>query len=171
MIRSFGNKTPRIAESAFISEAAYVIGDVEIGENSGVFPGAVIRGDFASIKIGRSTMVEDNCVIHCGEPLEIGDHNTIGHSVVIHCTRVGSHCLIGNHATILDNAVIGDNCVIAAGCLVTPGMKVPDNSLVVGLPGVIKEMPAEMMKRRKGGGGQAYSDLLKQYKQQPELKS
>ena len=62
MIRSFNGKTPQIAESAFVSEAAYVVGDVEIGENSSVWPGAVIRGDFGQIKIGQNTQVEDNCV-------------------------------------------------------------------------------------------------------------
>ena len=68
MIRSFNGKTPRIAESAFISEAAYVIGDVEIGENSSVWPGAVIRGDMGKITIGDNTAIEDNCVIHSGSP-------------------------------------------------------------------------------------------------------
>ncbi len=66
MIRSVNGKTPKIAESAFVSEAAYVIGDVEIGENSGIWPGAVVRGDFASIKIGSNTMIEDNSVLHGG---------------------------------------------------------------------------------------------------------
>lgn len=170
MIRSFGNKTPRIAESAFVSEAAYVIGDVEIGEDSGVFPGAVIRGDFASIKIGRNSMVEDNCVIHTGEPLEIGDRVTIGHNVVMHGLKIGNHCLIGNNATILDKSIIGNFCIIAAGCLLSPGMKVPDNSMVMGLPGVVKPL-SSAMKKRLEGNGQAYARLLKQYKQQFELKS
>jgi carbonic anhydrase/acetyltransferase-like protein (isoleucine patch superfamily) len=170
MIRSFGNKTPRIAESAFVSEAAYVIGDVEIGEDSGVFPGAVIRGDFASIKIGRNSMVEDNCVIHTGEPLEIGDRVTIGHNVVMHGLKIGNHCLIGNNATILDKSIIGNFCIIAARCLLSPGMKVPDNSMVMGLPGIIKPL-SSAMKKRLEGNGQAYARLLKQYKQQFELKS
>jgi len=73
VIRGFGDKVPRIAASAFISEAAYVVGDVEVGENSSVWPGAVLRGDFAPIKIGSNTQVEDNCVIHTGEPLTIGE--------------------------------------------------------------------------------------------------
>ena len=68
MIKSFRGKTPRIAESAFISEAAYIVGDVEIGENSSIWPGAVIRGDFGKIKIGENTAVEDNSVIHSGSP-------------------------------------------------------------------------------------------------------
>lgn len=168
MIRSFGEKTPRIAASAFISEAAYIIGDVTIGEDSGVFPGAVIRGDFARIAIGHNTMIEDNTVIHTGEPLEIGNRITIGHNVVIHCRKIGNFCLIGNNATILDEAVIGDFCVIAAGCLVSPGMTIPDYSMVVGLPGVIKPLPPALKKRLERNG-QAYGQLLQQYRKQPEL--
>ena len=83
MIRKFNGKTPKIHPSAFVSEAAYVVGDVEIGENSGVFPGTVIRGDFANIKIGSNTMIEDNCVVHTGSPMEIGDNVIIGHGVVV----------------------------------------------------------------------------------------
>ncbi|MEE8400075.1 MAG: gamma carbonic anhydrase family protein, partial [Desulfobacterales bacterium] len=75
MIRSFNGKTPRIAPSAFVSEGATIIGDVVIGEGSGVWPGAVIRADFATIEIGRDTMVEDNCVIHSGDAMIIGDNN------------------------------------------------------------------------------------------------
>ena len=122
MIRSFENKTPKIANSAYVDEAAIIIGDVEIGENSGVFPGAVLRGDFAHIKIGNNTMIEDNSVVHSGEDLEIGDNVTVGHGVVVHGTRIGNHCLIGNNATILDNSKIGNFCVIAAGALVSTGM-------------------------------------------------
>ncbi len=123
MIRSFNGKTPKLAESSFVSEAAYVIGDVELGENSGVWPGAIIRGDFAGIKIGHNTMVEDNCVLHTGTPMEIGDNVIIGHSVVVHGKKIGNNNLIGNNATILDNAQIGSFCIIGAGCLVSPGMK------------------------------------------------
>ena len=106
MIRSLGDKTPKIADSAFISEAAYVIGDVEIGENSGIWPGAVVRGDFGSIRIGRNTMIEDNCVVHGAVPMEIGDNVLIGHAVVVHGKKVGNNTLVGNNATILDDAEI-----------------------------------------------------------------
>ncbi|MDP2919085.1 MAG: gamma carbonic anhydrase family protein [Dehalococcoidia bacterium] len=170
MIRSFEGKTPRIAESAFVSEAAYVIGDVEIGENSGVFPGAVIRGDFARIKIGNGTMVEDGTIIHSGSDVEIGDNCTIGHSVVAHGTRIGNNCLIGNNATILDNAKVGNHCVIAAGSLIPQGTEVPDYSMVMGIPGVIKEI-SPALRQRLQSGNQAYAQLLKRYKKQPELGS
>ena len=140
MIRSFNGKTPRVADSAFVSEAAYVIGDVEIGDGSGIFPGAVIRADFGSIKIGRNTMVEDNSVIHSGGSVEI--------------------------ATLLDNAEIGSFCIIGAGCLVNQGMVIPDNSFVVGIPAEIKGQvaPERWEQRRSGRGG--YSELVKMYKEQ-----
>jgi carbonic anhydrase/acetyltransferase-like protein (isoleucine patch superfamily) len=167
MIRSFNGKTPKVADSAFVSEAAYVIGDVEIGEGSGIFPGAVIRADFASIRIGRNTMVEDNSVIHSGGPVEIGDNVTIGHSVVVHCSRIGNNNLIGNNATLLDDAEIGNFCIIGAGCLVSQGMKIPDNSFVVGIPAEIKgQVPPERWQRRRRGGGGGYSNLVKLYKEQ-----
>ena len=167
MIRSFHGKTPVIAETAFVSEAAYVVGDVVIGEGSGVFPGAVIRGDFADIRIGKNTMIEDNSVVHSGDPLEIGDDVTIGHGVVVHCMKVGNDCLIGNNATLLDDAEIGNFCVIGAGCVVSKGMVVPDHSLVVGVPGKIKRtLTSGTAGRAKSGGSRSYHDLVRLYKQE-----
>jgi carbonic anhydrase/acetyltransferase-like protein (isoleucine patch superfamily) len=165
MIRSFEGKTPKIADSAYIDEAAIIIGDVEIGENSGVFPGAVIRGDFARIKIGNNTMIEDNSVIHSGEDMEIGDNVTVGHGVVVHGVKIGSHCLVGNNSTILDNSKIGNYCVIAAGALVSTNMEVPDYSMVVGIPGASKPINERMRKRLQGSGQSAYAELVKRYKQ------
>jgi carbonic anhydrase/acetyltransferase-like protein (isoleucine patch superfamily) len=144
MIRSFNGNTPKIAETAFVSEAAYIIGDVEIGENSSVWPGAVIRGDFGRIKIGKNTAVEDNCVIHSGSPeidlseLLIGDNVHIGHGAVVNCRKIGDHVLIGMNATILHDAEIGNFCIIGASCLVSQEMKIPDRSFVVGVPAKIK---------------------------------
>ena len=166
MIRSFNGKTPRVAESAYIDEAACIIGDVEIGENSGVFPGAVIRGDFARIRIGANTMIEDNSVIHSGAPLEIGEYVTVGHGVVVHGERIGNNNLIGNNATILDDSVIGSYCVIGAGCLVSRGMEIPDRSFVVGIPAEIKREISPQMLQRLQGGSQSYADLLRQYKRE-----
>ncbi len=169
MIRSFNGKIPSIAESAFVSEAAYVIGDVEIGEGSSVWPGAVIRGDFAEIKIGRNNLIEDNCVLHSGIPMEIGDNNTIGHGVVVHGLRIGNSNLIGMNATVLDNVEIGDHCVIGAGCLVSQGMKIPDYSFVVGVPAEIKRQISPDRRRQRhggGGGGGGYAELTKKYKEQ-----
>ncbi len=136
MIRSLGDKVPRIAESAFISDGAYIIGDVEIGEGCAAFPGAVIRGDFGLIRIGKNVMIEDNVVLH-GAPsgLDIGDGVTLGHGAVVNSRRIGTRVLIGMNATILHDSEIGDRCIIAAGAVVGQGMKVPDGSFVAGVPG------------------------------------
>ena len=172
MIRSFNGKTPKIAESAFVSEVAYVVGDVEIGENSGIWPGAVVRGDFASIKIGCNTMIEDNSVVHSGVPVEIGDNITIGHSVVVHGIKIGNNTLIGNNATILDNAQVGSFCVVGAGCLVSQGMEIPDNSFVVGVPAEIKGQVSPEQRRQRQQrpqrqqGPQGYAELVRLYKEQ-----
>ena len=163
MIRSFNGKTPRIAESVFISETAYVIGDVEIGDGSSVWPGAVIRGDYSGIKIGRNTQVEDNCVIHSGI---IGDRVHIGHGAVINCRKIGNNVLIGMNSTILHDAEIGDFCIIGGGCLVRQGMKISDNSFVAGVPGEIKGEPSPQQLQWVQRGPQNYAKLAQQYKEQ-----
>jgi carbonic anhydrase/acetyltransferase-like protein (isoleucine patch superfamily) len=145
MIQGFEGKTPHIAESAFIHESSYIIGDVEIGENSNVWPGAVIRGDFGKIIIGANVAIEDNCVIHSGTPsinsnpdLEIGDNVNIGHGAVVNCRKIGHHVLVGINATILHDAEIGNFCIIGAGAMISQGMKIPDRSFVAGVPAKIK---------------------------------
>ena len=95
MLIAIDGKTPQVAESAWIGPGAIVIGDVVIGERSTVWPGAVIRGDFAPIRIGANVHVEDNVVIHSGEGITIGDDVSIGHSVVVHCSEVHGGVLLG----------------------------------------------------------------------------
>jgi len=166
MIRSFRGKTPKVAESAFVSEAAYVIGDVETGENSGIWPGAVVRGDFASIRIGGNSQIEDNSVLHAGTPMEIGDNVIIGHGAVMHGKRIGNNTLIGNNATILDEAEIGDYCLIAASCVVTEGMKIPSRSFVAGVPAKVKGGISPQHLKWLQEGYQVYTKLAAQYKEQ-----
>lgn len=172
MIKSFKGKTPKIAPSAFVSEAAYIVGDVEIGENSSVWPGAVIRGDFGKIVIGKHTSVEDGCIIHSGsrpgspEAITIGDYVHIGHGAVMDCRRIGNNVLIGMNATILHEAEIGDYCVIAAGCLVSQGAKIPERSFVVGIPGKIKGEVTPQQLWWVEEGSRLYGELAEQYKQQ-----
>ena len=166
MIRSVGGKTPKVAESAWVSEAAYVVGDVEIGEGSSVWPGAVIRGDFAPIRIGSNVHVEDNCVLHSGELMTLHDNITIGHGVVVHCREVGSNCLLGNNSTILDRAVIGDFCIVGAGALVKADTIGPEGSFVVGVPATVRPGKPEQVARmrRRGSTEGGYASMLKMYK-------
>ena len=138
MIKPFNGKIPRVAESAWVSETACVIGDVTIGEYCCLWPGVVVRGDFAPITIGDNTDIEDNSVLHVKARMNIGKNVVIGHNTVIHCTGIGNNTIIGNNATILDETVIGERCVIAAGAVVTPGSQIPDESFVTGVPAVVK---------------------------------
>ena len=168
MIRTINGKTPRIAESSFISEASYVVGDVEIGENCGVWPGAVIRADFGRIKIGNIVEVEDNCVLHAtpDAPMEIGDNVVITHCAMVHARRVGSNVFIGINSTILPGAEIGDYCVIAANTVVAEGMIVPDRSFVAGVPAEIKGKVTEKQLVWVKRHPSVYPQLAKQYKEQ-----
>lgn len=140
-VKSFGDKVPRVSPTAWVSEAAYVVGDVEIGDDSSVWPGAVVRGDYGSIRMGVNTAVEDNCVVHCAGELVIGDDTIIGHAVTVHGAAVGSRCLIGNASVLLDHSRIGDLCVVTAGALVLARTVVPDRSWVVGSPAHIEPLP------------------------------
>ena len=138
MIRSVDGMTPKIHPSAFISETAYVVGDVEIGENTSIWPGAVIRADYGKIIIGRNCSIQDNCVLHTDDFLELGDSVLMTHGAVIHGGSVGSNVLIGVNAVLLEDSHVGNDCLIGALALVRG--EIPDHSLVVGVPGRIKPM-------------------------------
>ena len=147
MIRGFSGKTPRIHPTVFVSEACYIVGDVEIGENSSVWPGAVIRGDFGRITIGRNSVIQDTCVIHTDGSLDIGDNVLVTHGAVIHGRRVGNNVLVGINSVILELAEIGDFCPIGAGAVVLADARIPGQSLVVGVPGQARPLSQENRKR------------------------
>lgn len=133
---------PKIHRSSFVHETAVVIGNVEIGKNCGIFPHAVIRGDQNKIVIGDGSNVQDCCVIHCDaeHDVKIGRNVSIGHCAMVHGATVEDNVLIGIHSTILNGAVIKQGSIIGANALVKSDMEVPENSLVLGIPGkIIKE--------------------------------
>lgn len=143
MIYSLDNGTPQSGENVYVAPTATVVGDVVLGNNVGVWFGAVIRGDNERITLGDGTNVQDCCVLHTdpGCPLNIGTNVTIGHKAVLHGCTVEDGCLIGINAVILNNARIGKNCLIGANALITDGKEIPPNSLVVGAPGrVIRQL-------------------------------
>ena len=174
MIESFKGKTPRIAASAFVHPAAHVIGDVEIGENSSVWPGAVIRADFGNreigggMKIGRNTYIEDNAVLHFTE--EIGDNVIIGHGAVVEALRVGDNVLIGDNATVLADAKIGSFCIIAAGTVVREATHIPDRSFVTGVPGEIRGEVSEELLAKIDGARARLVPLLAEHKKKEGMK-
>ncbi|MBL1405646.1 MAG: gamma carbonic anhydrase family protein [Rhizobiales bacterium] len=123
----------------WIASNATVIGNVSVGEDVGIWFGAVIRGDTESIIIGAQTNIQENSVLHAdpGYPINIGKGCTIGHKAMLHGCTIGNNSLIGMNATVLNGAKIGNNCLIGAGALVPEGKIIPNNSLVVGMPGKV----------------------------------
>lgn len=120
----------------WIAPGAQVIGDVELGEDVGIWFGAVLRGDNDPIVIGAGTNIQDGVMVHTdpGKGVTIGEGSTIGHHAIIHGCTIGNNSLIGMGATVLNGARIGDNCLVGANALITEGKTFPDNSLIVGSP-------------------------------------
>ena len=138
MIRSLGDKTPKVADTAWVSEFAYVVGDVEIGEYCSIWPGVTIRGDGeGKVSLGNYVNVQEGSVVH-GSDMYIEDYVTVGHCVVVHCDRVGEGSLLGNNCTVLTDVTLGRQCLVAANSVVLSGSKIPDRSFVTGVPGSVK---------------------------------
>ena len=142
-IRTFQGKTPSLGERVFVDASAVVIGDVEIGADSSVWPLVTIRGDMHRIRIGARTSVQDGSVLHIthagpfnpdGFPLTIGDEVTVGHKVLLHGCTIGSRILVGMGSIVMDGAVIEDEVILGAGSLVPPGKVLESGYLYVGSP-------------------------------------
>ncbi len=164
MIRSFKGVTPKVHPTAFVSEAAYVVGDVEIGENASVWPGAVIRGDMGKIVIGKNSNVQDNSVIHADRGARIGDGVTLGHSVMCHARMVGDNCLLGNGCVVNDGAEVGEYSIIASGAVVLEKVKVPAGSLMVGTPAKVIGPTTERHREMITGTARGYVERGRTYK-------
>jgi len=132
--------------SAWLAPQSVVIGDVEIGAESSVWYGCVLRADVNRIVVGARTNIQDHCVLHVesrGHPCILGDEVTLGHRAVVHACTVRDGALIGIGAIVLDGAEIGEEALIGAGAVVSPGTVIPDGALAVGVPArVIRTMSA-----------------------------
>lgn len=141
MILAYRGIMPQIAASAFLAPTATVIGDVQIGEEAGIWFGVILRGDVNRIRIGRRSNLQDGTIVHVTSgthPTIIGDSVTVGHGVKLHGCTIGCGCLVGIGAIVLDGAEVGEESMIAAGSLVTPGTIVPPRSLLVGSPARVR---------------------------------
>lgn len=131
---------PKIHETVFIAPTAVIIGNVEIGEGTNIWFGAVLRGDFGKIVVGENTSIQENVAIHCtpGQSAKIGSHCIIAHGAVIHgpC-EIGDGCLVGMGATLIHNSKLGHGSLLAAGAVLT-NKEIPPNSMVVGIPAKVK---------------------------------
>lgn len=142
-ISSYLNITPTLGARVYVAPSADVIGKVAIGDDSSVWPMAVVRGDVHAIRIGARTSIQDGSVLHVthdgpyrpgGRELIVGDDVTIGHRVVLHACTIGNACLIGMGAIVLDEVIIEDQVMIGAGAVVTPGKRLESRGLYVGSP-------------------------------------
>ncbi|MFK0272935.1 gamma carbonic anhydrase family protein [Ensifer sp. NPDC090286] len=139
--------------SYWVAPDANVVGQVEIGDEVGIWFGVTLRGDNEPIRLGARTNIQENVVIHVdpGFPVTIGEGCTIGHGAIIHGCTIGENSLIGMGATVLNGAKIGRNCLVGANALVTEGKEFPDNSLIVGAPAkairTLDEAAVEGLKR------------------------
>jgi len=152
-LSSYLSTSPDVAERVFIHDSAQVIGDVTIGLDSSVWCNTVLRGDVNRIVIGTGSNIQDFAMGHVshksakkpeGSPLIIGDHVTVGHSVILHGCRIGNECLIGMGSIVMDDVVVEDRVMIGAGSLVSPGKVLKSGHLYVGRPAVaVRELTAE----------------------------
>lgn len=142
-IRPYLEFSPQLDARVFIDPSALVIGDVQIGEDSSIWPMVTIRGDMHRIKIGQRTSIQDGSVLHIthagpynpdGFPLTIGSDVTVGHKALLHGCSIGDRVLIGMGAIVMDGAIIEDEVMVAAGSLVTPGKKLESGYLYGGSP-------------------------------------
>ena len=161
MIYEFEGFIPVVHESAFVHPQAAVTGNVTIGRDVYVGPGAAIRGDWGGIVIEDGCNVQENCTIHMFPGvvvvLEAAAH--IGHGAIVHGARIGANALIGMNAVIMDNAIVGSGCVVGALCFVPTGMEIPPRKVVVGNPAkIVKDVSDEML-AWKSSGTQLYQQL------------
>ena len=161
MIYEFNEFKPVVHESAFVHDLAAVTGNVYIGRDVYVGPGAAIRGDWGEIIIEDGCNIQENCTIHVfpGKSVVLRESAHIGHGAVIHGGKIGSNTLIGMNSVVMDDAEVGDECIIGALCFIRAEMKIPNRKLVVGNPAIIKGNVSDDMLEWKSEGTKIYQEL------------
>ncbi len=164
MIYEFNGYKPVIDKTAFIHPLAAVTGNVIIGKNVYVGPGAAIRGDWGAIVIEDGCNIQENCIVHMfpGVTTVLHKNAHIGHGVIIHGAIVGENSLVGMNAVIMDNVEIGKECIIGALTLIPANKKFPNRKVVVGNPGKITKDVSDKMIKWKTEGTELYQQLPKQ---------
>lgn len=160
-IFAFNGYVPVVHESAFVHPNATVTGNVIIGRDVYVGPGAAIRGDWGAIVIGDGCNVQENCTIHMfpGVTVVLEESAHIGHGAIIHGAHIGRNVLVGMNAVVMDDVDVGAECIIGALCFVPQGMRIPPRQVVVGNPAkIVKEVSDEMI-AWKSDGTQLYRAL------------
>ena len=151
-ILPFGDRNPEIDPEAYVSPQATIVGDVEIGARANIWPGVVIRGDHASVRIGESTCIQDSTVIHAhseDNPAIIGNHTVIGTASVIHGVYIGDTASIGEGCVIFDGATLGEGVMLAPGSIVPSNVVISPRSLNSGAPAAqIRELSRDEVEQQ-----------------------
>lgn len=152
---------PKVDPSCYVAPEAIIIGDVEIAKGCSIWPYAVIRADLSPVRIGEGSSIQEHCQIHGnpGKPTIIGKNVSVGHGAIIHAARIGDYVIVGMNSTVLDEAEVGSGSIIGAGAVVRAGEKVPEGSLVVGVPAkIVKQGDPALMEAAKRNA-EAYHEL------------
>lgn len=161
----FKGKVPQVAESSFLAANAVLIGDVDVGAGASIWFGAVLRGDYGPIRIGPSSNIQDNVVVHSetASGTIVDARVTVGHAAILHGCWIGSGCVIGMGAVLLTGSRIGPRSMIGAGSVVLEDFEMPAGMLAAGNPAIVKKAldgrAAEWMRR----GADSYSELMQEY--------
>lgn len=154
MIYRFGDDIPVVDPTSFVHPLAAVTGNVVIGKNVYIGPGAALRGDWGAIIIHDGCNVQENCTIHLfpGVTVVLEEAAHIGHGAVIHGAHIGKNCLVGMNSVVMDDVEIGENSIIGALTFIKAGEKIPPRSLVAGNPGkIIRQLTDEMIQWKSEG--------------------
>jgi phenylacetic acid degradation protein len=166
MIYEFNGYKPVIHPSSFVHKEATIIGNVIIGKDVYIGPGASLRGDWGQITIEDGCNVQDNCIIHIfpGKDVVLQENAHIGHGAIIHGANIGKNSMIGMNAVVMDDANIGDECIVGALCFVKGEMRIPNRKIVVGNPAQIKGDVSDDMINWKSKGTELYQELPEECK-------
>lgn len=161
----FEELKPVVGNNSYVAHSAEVVGDVKIGENCYIGPGAKIRGDYGSVMIGNHTSVQENCVLHAGpdQSISIGDNVSIGHGAIVHGTTIHNFVIVGMGAIVADHSEINDWCIVAAGALVTSNTIIERESLAVGVPAKIIRKITDENRNLISFTANLYSQLAPRY--------
>ena len=151
------------AAMIYVAPTAVLVGDVSVADGGSVWHGAVLRGDIDAVVVGRDSNVQDNAVLHVDRrmPCEIGDHVTVGHSAVVHGTRVVGDCLIGMHTTLNSGTMIGRGSLVAAGAVTRENAEFPEESVIASVPAKVLRKVDETLWKRIELSWKIYRDLAK----------
>lgn len=165
VLYQFDGKNPEIGQQSYVSESAEVIGSVRIGRLCYIGPGAKIRGDYGSIRIGNNTSIEENCVLHArpGETCTVGDMVTVGHGSILHNCLIRDYAIVGMGAIVSDYAVIGVWSVVGEGCVVKNKQVIEDRKIAVGIPAKIVGEVSKDYQRLWTNYKNLYVELARKY--------